>query len=131
MEGWIMTVVLIEGGKVDQVWRDVGTLDEFEEKYGLSGPEYIEGGHPSGTLFDGTTFTAPPKPDVTAEQIQAEANALLEQTDWVHLPDANITTAEKNAIIGFRQAVQAISHSPRPRDLGLPPLENAFKRNGR
>lgn len=69
--------------------------------------------------------------DVDAEEIQAEANALLEATDWVHLPDANISTQDKNAILGFRQAVQAISHAPRPRSLGFPPLENAFKRNGR
>ena len=68
---------------------------------------------------------------VSAEDIQSEANALMAETDWVHLPDANVTTPEKNAILAFRTAVQAISHSPRPRDLGFPALEAAFKRNGR
>lgn len=126
-----MTVALVENNVIVQVWRDVSTLAEFEEKYKLSGPEYMEGNYPNGTLFNSGVFTSPPKLDVTTEQIQAEANALLEQTDWIYIPDANISTQEKNAILAFRQAVQAISHAPRPRNLGFPPLENAFKRNGR
>lgn len=69
--------------------------------------------------------------DVSTEEIQSEANALLEVTDWIFIPDANISTQEKNAIIGFRQAVRAVSHSPRPHHLGFPPLENGFIRNGR
>jgi hypothetical protein len=68
---------------------------------------------------------------IPQEKIQREANDLLDATDWVHLPDVNISVSEKNAILAFRQAVQAVSHSPRPRDLGFPPLENRFKRNGR
>lgn len=126
-----MSVVEIENGEVVQVWRDVKTLEEFHVKYKNMTGEYIEANHPAGTLFDGSVFSAPPPHPIPSEQIQDEANVLLKQTDWVHLPDANISISDKNIIVAFRQAVQAISHSPRPRDLGFPPLENAFKRNGR
>ena len=57
-----MAVAKIDGtGAVVQRWFDVANLDEFAEKYGLSGPEYVEGKPNRGEVFDGSKFVKPEK----------------------------------------------------------------------
>ena len=63
-----MAVVKIENGVVVQTWRDVEDVAAAVAKYGLDPVDLVEGDHAPGTLYDGTTFTAPePTPIVETE----------------------------------------------------------------
>ena len=54
-----MAVVKIESGVVVQTWRDVVTVADAVEKYGIDLGDLVEADHPPGMLYDGNTFTAP------------------------------------------------------------------------
>ncbi len=73
-----MPVVKIENGKVVQTWRDVPNIAAAMAKYGFGPANLVEGDHPSGTLYDGAVFTAPPpspppEPRATGAQMIYEA----------------------------------------------------------
>ena len=95
-----MPVVLIENGAVVQVWRDVfaqaelmgedaegnavitpakSTLEVFAERYGLSGPEYVEADQPPGMLWDGKRFSVPDAAPV------ADADRVLSASQFAYL----------------------------------------------
>ena len=57
-----MAVVKIENGVVIQSWRDVETVADAVTKYGLNPADLVEGDHPPGTLYDGSSFSPPPLP---------------------------------------------------------------------
>ncbi len=71
-----MPVTLIEDGVAVQVWEDVHTVQELRAKYGLWGAQYVNGGHPSGTIYDGVKFTAPPKKSRPPEPVSPIVAAL-------------------------------------------------------
>ena len=50
-----------------------------------------------------------------AEQVRAERNRKLAETDWMVLPDAPIRQAEREAVLQYRQALRDI-----PQQKGFP-----------
>jgi len=50
-----------------------------------------------------------------AEQVRAERNRKLAETDWMVLPDAPIRQAEREAVLRYRQALRDI-----PQQRGFP-----------
>ncbi len=57
-----MAVVEVQSGVVVRTWRDVADVVACVAKYGLNPADLVEGDHPPGTLWDGTTFSPPPPP---------------------------------------------------------------------
>ena len=58
-----------------------------------------------GWDWDGTTFTAPVEPDPTAEEVRAERDKLLAETDWAVLPDVTAP----DGYLEYRQALRDIT----------------------
>jgi len=63
-----MAVVKVTNGIVVQTWRDVKTVEDAVDKYGLDPSDLVEGDHPGGTEYDGNTFQAPFHAPVAAEE---------------------------------------------------------------
>lgn len=62
-----MAVVKVTNGVVVQTWKDVGTVQDAVDKYGLNPNTLVEGNHPVGTEYDGNTFQAPFRPAIPEE----------------------------------------------------------------
>jgi hypothetical protein len=65
-----------------------------------------------GWSYDGQTFTPPPAPAPTADEIRAERNALLTASDWTQVADAFVDQA---AWAAYRQGLRDI-----PQQAGFP-----------
>ena len=70
-------------------------------------------------------------PVIDTDNINAEIDKLLDETDWTQVSDVDLTNAEKAQWDGYRAALRAVDRTPRPRDLGLPVPPSDTKRNGR
>lgn len=65
-----MPVVRIENGEVVQLWRDVATVAEAVERYGLDPSTLVEADYPPGTLFVNSRFQPPaPGTPLLPEQV--------------------------------------------------------------
>ena len=76
-------VIKIDGaGAVEQVWFDITSLEELEDKYGLSGSEYeVSNMADNGMIRENGVFVLP---DVDqAPRVRLERDFLLEQVDAV------------------------------------------------
>jgi len=62
-------------GAVVQRWLDVKDLAKFTEKYGLDGPEYVEGNPARGEVLQGGKFVKPPKTKAKIDKEKAEKDA--------------------------------------------------------
>jgi hypothetical protein len=58
-----------------------------------------------GWDWDGTTFTAPVAPIPTADEIRAQRDLLLAETDWAVLPDVTAPAG----YLEYRQALRDIT----------------------
>jgi hypothetical protein len=67
----------------------------------------------NGWFWDGATASPPPKPVVTPEQIRADRNDRLAQTDWTQAADVPQATRDKWA--PYRQALRDV-----PQQAGFP-----------
>lgn len=72
-----MAVIKVVDGIVVQTWRDVKTVQDAVDKYGLDSADLVEGDYPPGTEYDGTTFQAP----FHAPRIEEESLILLALRD--------------------------------------------------
>jgi len=59
-------------GFVLQRWLDVKNLNALTEKYGLSGPEYVEGKPNRGDVYVDGAFVRPPPAIPSPEEVLAE-----------------------------------------------------------
>jgi len=62
-------------GAVVQRWLDVKDLAEFTSKYGLDGPEYVEGKPARGEVLQGGKFVKPPKTKAAIDKEKTDKNA--------------------------------------------------------
>jgi hypothetical protein len=47
--------------------------------------------------------------EIHKKEIKKQRNILLAETDWIYLPDANITNEEKNSCIEYRKTIREIA----------------------
>ena len=67
-----------------------------------------------GFVYDGKTFSAPPpEPGPSAEDLRAQRNIQLAQTDWTQLPDVPKETKAK--FVPYRAALRDV-----PQQVGFP-----------
>jgi hypothetical protein len=106
-----MRAHIIENGKVTNT-IEVDSLNFM--------PNLISGETGSiGWLWDGLTLTAPPAPQKTADELQAEARAqrdnLLSECDWVIVMSLEAGRAIPTDLATYRQALRDI-----PQQAGFP-----------
>lgn len=101
--------VLIQNGAAWQVWENTAKVD-LPPMHPSLVEQVIEYDGPvsSGWLWDGAVFTDPTikTSEQLAEEVRAERDRLLIQSDWTQLPDAPV---EQVAWAAYRQALRDIT----------------------
>ena len=94
-----------------EVWATLA--DKRGTVFWLNGAQQTQ--EAPGPLPQGASLTAPQP--TTAElwaQVRATRNHLLNQSDWTQLPDSPLSTAQKTAWAGYRQALRDITQQADP-----------------
>jgi hypothetical protein len=60
-------------------------------------------------LYNGSTFSPPPPIPPTADEVRAERNRLLEESDWTQLPDSPV---DHSAWAAYRQLLREVPQQP-------------------
>lgn len=115
-----MNVSKVESSVIVQTWRDVESVSEFTQKYGLSGVDYVETPDfavPGYEVTQGGTYVAPPTPTISVVDWREDA-FLTKQMFCLGLVDLGILTMPETdqLVSGIWPAlfIPAINSTPDP-----------------
>ena len=109
-----------------QYWKNLETNDVYG--YDISDPTQVEARDQRisvGSWEDVTGNWPPPPQPPTAEQNKAKAEGLLQQTDWVVLPDVDDPAIQphllnKAEFVSYRALLRQIAVNPVAGDINWP-----------
>lgn len=101
VDGGTVTAVLVlaDGPKGDEALDLLDLVEQDGVRPGI------------GWSWDGSVFAPPPLPPKTWDDIRAERDHLLVESDWTQMPDSPLNGEQKNAWADYRQELRDLPQS--------------------
>lgn len=145
-----MSYVRVEDGKIvdrtnslPKSWDNISNFDVLDEEkiieHGWYPHRFVETQKPDGYIYDGSTYSIEESEVVEYEKIRektkeeqdseinsvwenirAQRNILLTESDWTQLPDSPLTNQQQIEWQIYRQQLRDVTLADSPYGIGLP-----------